>query len=72
MVSSVKLLRIEVDKKLNFEQDISIFAKNQQANKCKLKTANVWGHKEKEAIINTLVHSNFNYGCGLLRLNPRA
>ena len=21
------------------------------------------GHKEKEAIINTFVHSNFNYGC---------
>ena len=21
------------------------------------------GHKEKEAMINTFVHSNFNYGC---------
>ena len=27
MVSSVKLLRIEVDKKLNFEQDISNICK---------------------------------------------
>ena len=40
MVSSVKLLRIKVDKKLKI---FPIFAKNQQANKCKLKTANVCG-----------------------------
>ena len=52
MESSVKLLGIEIDNELNFEKHIS--------NICKIASNQ---HKEKEAIINTFVHSNFNYSC---------
>ena len=64
MESSVKLLVIEIDNKLNFEKHISNFcrkASNQLNAICRLQT--FMGQKEKEAKINTFVHSNFNYGC---------
>ena len=64
MESSVKLLDIEIDNKLNFEKHISNICKkasNQLNVICRLET--FMGHKEKEAIINTFVHSDFNYGC---------
>ena len=64
MESSVKLLGIETDNKLNFGKHISNVCKkasNQLNAICRLQT--FLGHKEKEAIINTFVHSNFNYGC---------
>ena len=64
MESTVKLLGIEIDNKLNFEKNISNICKkasNQRNAICRLET--FMGHKEKEVIINTLMHSNFNHGC---------
>ena len=64
MESTVILLGIEIDNKLNFEKHISNICKkasNQLNVICRLET--FMGHKEKEAIINTFVHSDFNYGC---------
>ena len=44
MKSSLKLLGIEIDNKLNFEKHISnIFQKTQQSTKCNLQTANIYG-----------------------------
>ena len=60
MESSVKLLRIEIDNKLNFEKHISNTCKkasNQLNAICKLQT--FMGQKKKnEVITNTFVHSN--------------
>ena len=64
MKSSVKLLGIEIYNKLNFEKHIYNIcrkASNQVNAIWRLET--FIGHEEKEAIINTFVHSNFNYGC---------
>ena len=64
MESSVKLLGIKIDNKLNIEKRISNICKkasNQLNAICRLQT--FMGHKEKEVILNTFVHSNFNYGC---------
>ena len=64
MESSVKLLGIEIDNKLNFEKHISNISKkasNQLNAIYRLQT--FLGHKEKEVKTNTFVHSNFNYGC---------
>ena len=64
MEPSVKLLGIEIDNKLNFEKHISNICKkasNQLNGICRLQT--FMGHKEKEVMINTFAHSNFNYGC---------
>ena len=63
MESSVKLLGAETDTKLNFEHFSNICKKtsNQLNGTCRLQTFT--GHKEKEAIMNTFVHSSFNYGC---------
>ena len=63
MESSVKLLGIEIDNKMNIEKNISSIsekASNQLNAICRLQT--FLGHKEKEALISTFVHSNFNYG----------
>ena len=63
MESSVKLLGIEIDNKMNIEKNISSISKkasNQLNAICRLQT--FLGHKEKEALISTFVHSNFNYG----------
>ena len=62
--SSVKLLGIEIDNKLNFEKHISNICKkaSSQLNAIyKLQT--FMGHEEIEATINTLVYLNFNYDC---------
>ena len=64
MESSVKLLSIEIDNKLNFEKHhLNIFeeASNQLNAICRLQTIVI--HKGKEAMINTFVYSNFNYDC---------
>ena len=61
---SVKLLGIKIDNKLNSEKHISNICKkasNELNAIYRLQT--FIGHKEKEAITNTFVHSNFNYGC---------
>ena len=54
---------LQLDNKLNFEKHISDICKkvrNQLNAICRLQT--FMGHKEKEAIINTFVLSNFSYG----------
>ena len=64
MESSVKILGIEIDNKVNFEKHISNICKkvsNQLNAICRLQT--FMSYKEKEAMINTFVHSNFNYNC---------
>ena len=63
MELSVKLLGIEIDNKLNYKHISNICknASNQLKVICRLQT--FMEHKEKEAIINTFVHSNFHYGC---------
>ena len=57
---------IEKPIKLNFEKYISNICKkaiNQLNAICRMQT--FMGHKEKEAMINTFVHSNVNYYTGL-------
>ena len=61
--SSVKLFGIETDNKLNFEKHFQYLQKSQKSTKCNCRLQTFMGHKEKEAIINTFMHSNFNYGC---------
>ena len=64
--SSVKLLGIEIDNKLNFETHVSKLcnkASNQLNAICRLQP--YLGQKEKETIINTFVQSNFNYGSSI-------
>ena len=73
MESSVKLLGIELDNKLNLKKNIyNIYKKasNQLNVICRLQK--FMGHKEKEAIINTFVHSNFNYGCLIWYLSSKS
>ena len=63
MESCVKLLGIEIDNKLKFEKHISNICKKASSHLitiCRLQT--FMGHKEKEAMINTFVHSDFSYG----------
>ena len=72
MESTVKSLGIEMDNKLNFEKHISNICKkvsNQLNAIYRLQT--FMGHKEKEAMINTFVHSNFNYGCLIWHFSPK-
>ena len=72
MELSVKLLGIEIDNKLNFEKHIPNIcqkASNQLNAICRLQA--FMGHKEKEAMINTFVHSNFNYGCLIWHFNSK-
>ena len=57
MESSVKLLSIEIDNKLNFQKHIFNILKkasNQLNAICRLQT--FMGHKEKEAMMNTFMH----------------
>ena len=57
MESSVKLLSIEIDNKLNFQKHIFNILKkaSDQLNAiCRLQT--FMGHKEKEAMMNTFMH----------------
>ena len=64
MDSSVKLLGIEIDNKLNFKKHISNIcekASSQPNAVCRLQA--FMNHKEKEAMINTSMHSNFSYSC---------
>ena len=57
MESSVKLLSIEIDNKLNFQKhffNILKKASNQLNAISRLQT--IMGHKEKEAMMNTFMH----------------
>ena len=56
--NSVKLLGIEIDNKLLFEQHISALCSN--ASKCIGRTQKFMGFKEKEVLLNSFVYSNFN------------
>ena len=72
MESSVKLLVIKLENKLNFEKHISNICKkasNQLNAICRLET--FMRHKEKEAIINTFLYSNFNYDCLIWHFNSK-
>ena len=59
----VKLLDIEIDNKLKFEKQISNICKKarKQLNAI-FRLPTFMGHKEKESMINVVVHSDFNYG----------
>ena len=62
MESTVKLLGLETDNKLNFEKHVSNICKkasNQLNTICRLQT--FMGNKEKEWMINTFVHSNRHF-----------
>ena len=64
MERNVKLLGIETDNKLSFEKRISdIFQKASNQLNAIWRLQAFMGHQEKEAMINTFVHSNFNHGC---------
>ena len=62
--SSLKLLGIKIDNKRNFEKNISNICKK---TSCQLnaiyRLQTFMGHEGKEAMVNTFVHSNFNYDC---------
>ena len=59
--SSVKLLRVDIDDKLNFNEHIKICksAGNQLIALILLKS--FLGLKEKEVLVNSFIYSNFNY-----------
>ena len=60
---TVTLLGIEIDNKFNFEKHVSTICKkaNNQLNAIS-RIGAVLGQTEKEILINSFVHSNFNYG----------
>ena len=60
--NSAKLLGIEIDKKLSFEQHISTLCNNKANNQLNAigRIQKFMGFKEKE-VLNSFVHSNFNY-----------
>ena len=64
--NSVKLLGIEIDNKLSFEQHISTLCNkaNYQFNAIR-RIKKFMGFKEKEVLFNSFVYSNFNY-CPLI------
>ena len=64
--NSVKLLGIEIDNKLSFENHISYLVKkaSNQLNAIS-RIQKFMGFKEKEILLNSFVHSNFNY-CSLV------
>ena len=66
--SSVKLLGVHIDDKLNFNEHINKICKsagNQLNALIRLKS--FLGLKEKEVLVNSFIYSNFNY-CPLVRL----
>ena len=58
----VKLLDIEIDKKLSCEQHISALC-NKASNQLNAigRIQKFMGFKEKEVLLNSFVYSNFNY-----------
>ena len=62
----IKLLGIEIDNKLSFEQHISTLC-NKATNQLNAigRIQKFMGFKEKEVLLNSFVYSNFNY-CSLV------
>ena len=59
---SVKLLGINIDDKLNFEEHISTLCKRASAQlNALIRLRNYIGKEEKKAIINSFIYANFNY-----------
>ena len=60
--SQVKLLGVEIDNKLNFEQHINHICKS-AANQLNalIKLKRFLGFQERKALVNSFVLSNFNY-----------
>ena len=62
--SSVKLLAIKIYNKLNLEKHISNICKKARSQLNAIyRLQTFMGHGEKGAMINTFVHSDFNYDC---------
>ena len=61
--NSVKLLSIEIDNTLSFEQHISTLC-NKASNRLNLiqRIQKLMSFKENEVLLNSFVYSNFNYG----------
>ena len=61
--NSVKLLGIEIDNKLSFEQHISTLC-NKASNILNLirRIQKLMGFKENKVLLNSFVYSNFDYG----------
>ena len=65
-LNSVKLLRITIDNKLNFEEHIFVYYKKASLQLNAISRLQTYiDKKEKEAIINSFIQSNFNY-CALV------
>ena len=60
--NSIKLLGIEIDNKLSFEQHISTLC-NKASNQLNAigRIEKLMGFKEKEVLLNSIVYSKFNY-----------
>lgn len=58
--SSLKLLEIEIDSKLSFEQHVSINKEGDQLN-ANERTQKYMCFKEREVLLNSFVCSNLNY-----------
>ena len=65
-VAKVKLLRIEIDDKLNFNHHINNICKSasNQLNAL-IRLKHLLGFKKRKVLVNTFVMSNFNY-CSLI------
>ena len=60
--SSVKLLGVHIDDKLNFNEHITKTCKSARNQLNALIRLNSFlGLKEKEVLVNSFIHSNFNY-----------
>ena len=60
--NSIKLLGIEIDNKLSFEQHVSTLC-NKASNQVNAigRIEKLMGFKEKEVLLNSIVYSKFNY-----------
>ena len=60
--NSIKLLGIEIDNKLSFEQHVSTLC-NKASNQLNAigRIEKLMGFKEKEVLLNSIVYSKFNY-----------